>query len=168
MLESWDNPILSFSSKLNKVSFKALQTEENERQKYEELTIHTNDHTASSSLAEMFMNKKQNIMSRINEREIGKTNTKLPKAQKTKEELIEIRKQMMKRNRSGSPRSLIEKSIQPNEVKHANDKSVNDSNTNHEHESTNANSKLKDPPLEVLQRLTSGKKQKVIPQCNFA
>lgn len=46
MLESNNNPILSFHSKTNKASFKALQTEENEKQRYEELMIHTNDQTA--------------------------------------------------------------------------------------------------------------------------
>lgn len=96
-------------------------------------------------------------MSRISKREGDKTTVKIPKAEKTKEELIEIRKQMMKRNRSGPPKSLINKRSLPQEVQNSKDKSQMDSRLNSEAESNQANSKPKDLPHGVIERLASGK-----------
>ena len=81
MIESNDNPVLSFSSKTHNLSFKANKDYENENLKSEEFNVFANDQTATSSLAEMFMSKKHNIMKSINDREWEKI-SKQPKVQK--------------------------------------------------------------------------------------
>lgn len=105
VLESGDNPICSISSKSGMPMFRAFQGDDSGKLRHEEpIVIPATGHETNSSLAEMFMSKKANIMNRLNNRDNCKSKNQNEKKPKTKEELFEIRKKMMKRNRSTSPK----------------------------------------------------------------
>lgn len=104
VLESGDNPISSISSKAGLVSFKAFQTDNSHKHMIEEqIVIPTNNEANNSSLAEMFKTKKQNMMNKFKTRDKCKSKVRPDKKPKTKQQLLEIRKNMMKRHRSTSP-----------------------------------------------------------------
>ena len=111
---------------------------------------------------------KQNIMSRIDNREKCKSKNRQSKKAKTKEELYEIRKKMMKRTRSTSPHiapndNQLEKALK---IK-GNEWEIFDRLPNAQESKTKQISKFKEPSQDLLNRLAGGKKQKVNLVVNF-
>jgi membrane-bound inhibitor of C-type lysozyme len=159
VLESSDNPISSISTRAGLGNFKAFKSDDERRRGVEEpIVIPAKDtYKSNSSLADMFKHKKSNIMNKLSKRETCKGKDKPKKQPKTKEELVAIRKQMMKkRNRSTSPSHVIYVCT------HVNDTiNVDISDLQEKKHLAKSKSKIKDPPMELLERLAGGKKQKV-------
>jgi hypothetical protein len=119
--------------------------------------IPNNEHNTNSSLADIFKTKNQNMMRKLRSRDNWKSKVRPEKKQKTKEELAEIRKKMMKkRNRSTSP--LAKEDDCDNTKDKSSIQAELDPFRGDKHKGKQSK-KWKDPPQELLERLAGGKKQ---------
>ena len=101
-------------------------------------------------------------MSRIDNREKCKSKNRQNIKPKTKEELYEIRKNMMKRNRSTSPHVNPNNNLQEKESKiKGNEQEVYDIYLNMQDSKAKQAAKCKEPSQDLISRLANGKKQKV-------
>ena len=128
----------------------------------EPIIIGAKDHNTNTSLADMFKSKKHNVANKIDNREKCKSKIRQQKKPKTKEELFEIRKQMMKkRNRSTSPTPDGETENKNSAQKGNTSIDVNLDGFKAQPVKDKSSTKCKEPPPELLERLAGGTKVKV-------
>lgn len=163
ILESGDNPISSISSKAGFMNFRAFQADASQKPKVEEpIIIGAKDNNPNSSLADMFKTKKSNMLNKFSNREKCKSKKRPDKKPKTKEELAEIRKNMMKkRNRSTSPKNLDSSTGPQKQGKSQATFDVDLQGFKGQPPKEKSRQKCREPPPELLERLAGGKKQKV-------
>ncbi|CAI2361606.1 unnamed protein product [Moneuplotes crassus] len=158
VLNSGDNPISSISSKGGLMNFNAFQSDSSRPKLEEPMIIGAQD--TNASLAEMFKSKNKGIANKLSQRQNCKSKNRAQKKPKTKEELADIRKNMMKkRHRSTSPSDVLG-DIKQSTLK---DTSIGGEawGLKGKGNKSKPRQKCREPPPELLERLAGKKKKKI-------